>query len=453
MTVKIPHDLDMERALLGALATDAPTARKAMGAHRGVELFHGPGHRLVYEAITRLDDAGSYVDQVTIADRLRTDGLLDQLGGVAALVEACPAAVPERAGQYAARLAELARQRAIQAAAADAGALAERGDADGAVRRLFHALSVDAPVGLGRVKMVDWDDLWQRPRKADWVLEPVLPRGKAVNLYAPRGEGKSELALAMAAALATGRAILDQPAGDGVHVVYMDFEMGEDDLVDRLTDLGYGPGDDLYKLHYACLPEVPKLNTAEGGAVVVEVVRTHGAEVLVVDTLARVAEGEENSNDTWIGLANWCILPLKQSGDVTSLWLGHAGKDITKGERGGSAKGDAVDCIWKQTRGDGGSVVLRNEKRRAGWVPEKVLLHRVESDGTIAYRKASDEWPSGTNVAVVELDAAGAPLDITRRDAAALLKEKGHGCRNEVVSAALRFRRQRPAGSGHGFGG
>lgn len=451
MTTELHHDLDLERALLGALAVDSAAARASMNGTSGADLFHKPAHAFVYEAIVELDDAEQYIDVGVLVDHLRRNGLLDTIGGVPGILDACrldDAPPPSAAGQLAERLGHLRRLRRLQHAAVEASMAAQAGDADEAARRLAHALSHDQAVARPTgPRKVDWDEFWTRPDSdADWIWEPILPRNKATNLYAPRGVGKSELILAGAAALATGRPTLARKeTADPLPVVYLDLEMGEDDLYDRLRDLGYGPDDDLSNLNYYCLPQLPPMNTPEGGNAVLDIVRTHGAAVVVTDTLARVATGEENSNDTWIGLATHTILRLKAE-QVTSVWLGHAGKDIERGERGGSAKGDAVDCIWKQTRGDSVFVNLTNEKRRAGWVPEQVALRRVEHGGTLRYEIAGDIWPSGTNEVAVELDHLGAPLDISRRAAETLLRAHDAGARSVVVAAALKWRRQRPAG-------
>ena len=46
----------------------------------------------------------------------------------------------------------------------------------------------------------------------DWLIEPVLPSGRATVIFGKGGVGKSLLALYLAACLATGRRCLDQPA-------------------------------------------------------------------------------------------------------------------------------------------------------------------------------------------------------------------------------------------------
>lgn len=458
MATTAPHDLDAERALLGAMATDAYVARANMNGGLTSAAFHDPRHGYIYDAIVTLDEAGQYVDAGVINDTLRQQGLLDLVGGVAGILDACrleTAPPPERAGQYAEIVARLYRQRRLQADLDAAARDAAAGDLDAAVRRARHSIDhygtdphLDGGVAAARV---DWSTFWTKDRTAtEWLLDPLWPRGRAINQYAPRGLGKSELVLWCSAGLASGRRTLGHPGGDGLSVVYLDMEMGEDDLYDRLTEFGYGPGDDLTHLHYYILPTLPPLNTAAGGAAIMDIVATHDADLVVVDTLARIAEGEENSNDTWIGLGTHTLLRLKAEG-VTSVWLGHAGKDLERGERGGSAKGDAVDCIWEQTRGDAGTVRMANKKRRSSWVPESVGLRRSEDRGTLGYELVDDAYPTGTGDAVDNLDRLDAPNEITNQAARALLKEHGIPARSDALAAAIRWRRRRPAGERRGF--
>lgn len=452
MTTELHHDLDLERALLGALAVDSAQARASMNGTSGADLFHKPAHAHIYEAIVDLDDAGQYIDVGVVRDHLRQSGLLEVVGGEQGILDACrleDAPPASAAGQLAERLGRLRRLRRLQHAAVEAALAAQSGDADEAARRLTHALAHDQAItsdGGVAASLVDWSTFWTKDRsETEWALDPLWPRGRAINQYAPRGLGKSEFTLYCAAGLATGQALLGQPEGDPLTVVYLDLEMGEDDLYDRLDGFGYGPESDLSHLWYYVLPTLPPLNTAAGGSALMDIRATHDADLVIVDTLARVATGEENSNDTWIGLGTHTLLRLRAEG-TTSVWLGHAGKDLERGERGGSAKGDAVDCIWEQSRGDGGTVRFVNKKRRSGWVPETVGMRRTERHGTLRYELVEDVYPTGTGGAVEHLDVLDAPDSITNRAARALLKEHGISTPNDALAAAVKWRKRRPAG-------
>ena len=96
-----------------------------------------------------------------------------------------------------------------------------------------------------RRTFVDWPAFWAKDRsEPEWVVEHVLARRRGHAIWAKGGNGKSEFAQWLAL-----RAI------EGGHVVvYLDYEMIDDDLFDRLVDFGAGPETDLARLRYALIP-------------------------------------------------------------------------------------------------------------------------------------------------------------------------------------------------------
>ena len=155
------------------------------------------------------------------------------------------------------------------------------------------------------------------------------PRGRQAGLFAPAGLGKSLLAVDVSAAKATGRPVLGQPAQAPVSVVYIDMEMTPEDLRERLGDLGYGEDDDFSNLHYYQLTALPPLDTIEGGDALMAIVERYDPEVVVLDTMARVVAGDENSADTFRAFFRCTGCRLKAAG-VALLRLDHAGKDPSR---------------------------------------------------------------------------------------------------------------------------
>ncbi len=288
---------------------------------------------------------------------------------------------------------------------------------------------------------IDWATFWDRDTTPSWLIEPFIPTGRHVVLYAPAKMGKSLLALEVAAGAATGRAVLGNPAGDPLRVVYLDFEMTEDDLLERLEDMGYGPDDNLSNLSYYSLPDLPALDTADGGKVVEAIVRRHDAQLIVIDTMARVIQGEENSNDSYRWFDMYVSLRMKTL-KVAVLRLDHAGKDLTKGQRGASEKVGYADIIWQLNLAPGGAVTLKATHRRQGWVPELLSLSRVEEPSLMHLMDVGQGYLPGTHEATRDLDELGAPADISVRAALDLLKKAGRGRRNKVVQAALKARKR-----------
>ena len=295
-----------------------------------------------------------------------------------------------------------------------------------------------APALLCQSSRVDWASFWAAgPKAEEWLIEPILPRGRQVAIYSPAKQGKSLLSLDVAARAATGKRVLDRPAGEPLNVVYFDLEMTEGDLYERLEDMGYGMESDLSHLHYYLLPSLPPLDTAEGGQAVLAIVRHHDADLVVIDTTSRVLEGPENDADTLRAFYLNTGLPLKADG--RTLWRNdHAGKDLGKGQRGTSAKNDDVDLVWELTAQDDG-IRLRATHRRQSWVPEVVPLLRLSDP--LRHERAAHTWPAGTVELAQILDDLAVPRAYGARRVRTVLREDGNKVRNELIAAAIRYRK------------
>lgn len=112
-----PHDLDAERAVIGAMLV-SETAVSAVAEALAAEDFYSETHRVLYRAMMRLYSKGDPIDQLTLLDELRGMGELERIGGrpyVFQLVESVPTA------SNAARYAEIVRGKALLRAVIDAG--------------------------------------------------------------------------------------------------------------------------------------------------------------------------------------------------------------------------------------------------------------------------------------------------------------------------------------------
>ena len=291
--------------------------------------------------------------------------------------------------------------------------------------------------------LIDWPTFWAKDHSdAEWIAEPFLALGRSHAVFAPGGTGKSLLTLWAAVQVATGGAGLTGERVERRHVLYLDYEMTEDDLAERLDAMGYGD-QVLDHLHYALLPTIAPLDDPEGGRTVARLAEMVGAELVVIDTYGRAVEGDENDADTTRAFYRHCGILLKAAGRAF-IRVDHAGKDAAKGQRGSSAKNDDVDVVWQMTATDGG-FLLGAKKRRMGWVPETVILTQHD-EPHLHYRTAAEAWPAGTKRVAELLDELGVPLAASARKAAQALRESGHEARNEVVRKAVKFRKNAPFG-------
>lgn len=286
---------------------------------------------------------------------------------------------------------------------------------------------------------VDWTSLWHKTgAPVDWLCEPLLIAGRAVALFSPAKAGKSLLVLEICAALATGRPVLGNPARESIHVLYVDLENTEDDLRERLADLGYGPDDDLSRLHYLSFPALPALDNWKGGMHLAAIATHHDAQLVVIDTVSRVIDGEENEADTFRALYRHAVMPLKAAGRAV-LRLDHTGKDVTRGQRGSSAKVDDVDSVWLLTKRNGGAIDLRRTHSRNRHGAERLTLNRLSNP--LRHLAAAD--PIGADVRAVMdiLDRLDIPTTLGRDRVKDLLIQAGEKAGNDVLAKAIRERK------------
>lgn len=259
---------------------------------------------------------------------------------------------------------------------------------------------------------VDWDQAFSdTPEDVDWLVEPVVERGALVALFSPPKEGKSLLALEIAACLATGRPVLSRPEGPPVHVLYVDFENRQKDFVDRLRAMNFSPADLKGWLHYLSFPSMRTLDTQEGGAQLHANAIKYGAELVVIDTVSRVLEGNENDADTFKEMYRHSLTRLKRDG-IACIRLDHAGKDADRGQRGSSAKNADVDVVWRLTKTSKYKVRLIRDFSRQHSYPEAIDMVRTdnpylrhETDRILEMEEAMED-EKGATPAVADLGDA-----------------------------------------------
>jgi replicative DNA helicase len=80
-----PHNLDAERAVLGAVLLEGRDALPRLIEALGPTDFYTEAHRAIYEAMLRLFERGEPVDLITLQEDLRRTDQLEFVGGPAAL--------------------------------------------------------------------------------------------------------------------------------------------------------------------------------------------------------------------------------------------------------------------------------------------------------------------------------------------------------------------------------
>lgn len=225
--------------------------------------------------------------------------------------------------------------------------------------------------------VLDWQKLWEDQTEEEWIVEPLLARRRLVALYSAPKVGKSLLMLEIAANIASGREVLGAKPPEAIRTLYVDFENDpHGDVRERLRAMGFTPAD-LTNLCYLSFPNLGKLDTERGAQELLAAVKHYGCEVVVIDTVSRSVEGDENENDTWLAFYRHTGLALKRA-QVALIRLDHAGKDEKKGQRGGSAKSGDVDAVWRMSLAGEDTFDLTCEAQRFPIAANRLTIRRTE---------------------------------------------------------------------------
>ena len=82
----LPHDIDVERAVLSALLHDNTAIHAVLNEVKPEDFYH-PAHQQLYRAMIALQDANEPVDLHTLGNALNEQKLLDAIGGAVYLAE------------------------------------------------------------------------------------------------------------------------------------------------------------------------------------------------------------------------------------------------------------------------------------------------------------------------------------------------------------------------------
>lgn len=455
-----PADVVDERHVLGCMMYSAEATAYAREHLTGAHFAH-LAHKAIFDALLAIVDRGVPHDIDTIQTSLLTEliarGEFDRVGRGSYLLD-IQAAAPTATdvGWYVRRITARASLRGLAIAGERLKQLAETEvDLDVAEQVdevLDRAATVlDEVTGAPRGRAVldiaevypalDWAAIWDTvPDEPDWLVEPIIERGRLYALFSKAGTGKSLLSLEIAAALATGRPVLGNPGRDPIHVLYVDLENSPTDLVERLSAFGYGPAD-LGNLHYLSFPSLPALDSPTGGLHLLAAREHYRAEFVAIDTVSRVVAGKENENDTWNALYRCALAPLKAQG-VTVLRLDHMGKDAEKGQRGGSAKDGDVDLVWQLEQVTAVAYRLINDrKHRNNHHPERIDLERRFSPLRHQITRETGLDPAVAEL-VEHLDRLGVPVEYGRPKATAVLTADGIRGSATNIQAAVNYRRK-----------
>jgi ABC-type dipeptide/oligopeptide/nickel transport system ATPase component len=289
-----------------------------------------------------------------------------------------------------------------------------------------------------KLHLLDWAELFGRePPEQEWTVPNIVPEGKQVAIYGQAGSGKSLLLLEASAAIASGRSLYEEQASDPRHVVYLDQEMTPDDVQERMEAFGYGPDNaaDLQRyFHYFQMQSIAPLDTERGGQMLMDIVHAFQADLIVIDTMTMLVQGDEQSSNTYRDFDRYVSVPLKHE-ERSLVRLDHMGKNGDM--RGSSHKAGYVDLVWKLEKKHDLTLTCRKSRLSVVKYGEKLtftiredpLRHVFQIDNVIDHQVEDT---------ITLLEAAGIPADAPLAKAARDIHK-----RKDLVGKAQKERKAR----------
>lgn len=292
-----PHDLDAERAVLGAAmlaaAEKRPEARAALDALPTAAFWH-TAHQHIADAIRDLHAADQPVDPLSVADKLSVAGRLEHVGGTQALASMMADAPVINPSRYVHILLRHHQARRLISVAAELDINArQRGPATALVTLRSQLEDLELVSNTDPDPELD-EFLDQVDDDYDWLIPGLLERRDRVILTATEGTGKSTLLRQIAVQLASGVHPFTLDKQDPLRVLYIDCENSPRQARRALRGLretasaSYQAG----HLRLRVLGNAMALGTPEIEADIAGRIRSQRADVVILGPLYKLITGD-----------------------------------------------------------------------------------------------------------------------------------------------------------------
>lgn len=184
--------------------------------------------------------------------------------------------------------------------------------------------------------------------KKDKIMSPWLDSSSLNMIHAPRGIGKTHVAIGIAYALATGGEFLGWKVASPQKVLYIDGEMTASAMQDRFTKKLAEDAltQENLKNLMIITPDLqdrlmPDLASAQGQLEIAK--HTDLADVIIVDNLSCLvrSSADENTAESWNTVLEWSLKMKRERRAV--IFIHHSGKNGQ--QRGTSRKEDSLDVV------------------------------------------------------------------------------------------------------------
>lgn len=200
----------------------------------------------------------------------------------------------------------------------------------------------------------------------EWLVKGFFSKRSFGVIFGKSGSRKSFITIDMSCAIASGSAWQNRRTQAGA-VVYVAAEgqIGMSRRVKTWEIANERMVEHLYILSNSIMMSIPSArNDLINSIKEIEDKNKVKVELIVLDTLARNFDGDENSSDAMGKFIHGCDL-VKEAVNVSILCVHHTGKDASKGGRGSSALNAACDFEFQVTHDSKtGLTTLKNTKQK-----------------------------------------------------------------------------------------
>ena len=283
-----------------------------------------------------------------------------------------------------------------------------------------------------------------------WLLYPFIPQKGVCMISAPRGVGKSFLAMTMAISIASSIDFLGFKTEQQYKVLYIDGEMNGKMLQERFSKLIDGMEKDgatvnrdnlkIFGCDFQGRSSMPDMSKPTHWRIIENAINSiGGVDLIILDNVFTLYGcQDENAASSWQAFNRWSVSQRIQNRSV--LWIHHTGKDTEKGGRGSSAIETLMDSsiLLKRPAGynqqDGAAVVVEYTKGRsvAGDAVAKFAIKLCGTDNILYWTVAKTDEQS-------ELDDLLDFVDNKGMDVSEISKETG-------ISKSALYRKFQAAG-------
>lgn len=207
---------------------------------------------------------------------------------------------------------------------------------------------IEQSAGPRRFELLRAAEVAARPPMR-WLLHSVLPEEGYGAVFGPSGAGKGFLVISLVAALAEGGSFFGRRVRKQSRVIYVWLE-GQSGAPQRIAahvaDSGRPFPDGVQFVFEAF--KLTERDDVLGLAASID--SAGGADVIVIDTLNRAAPDADENSSQDTGRVLEAVKDLQTMVGGLVLLVHHTGKDATKGLRGHSSIGAALDVVIEVSR-------------------------------------------------------------------------------------------------------